>query len=99
MPCVYLSIYAEIFGSLQADFATSAVDFLHRVGRTARAGQFGVVTSLYTEANRDLVDAVRQAGKLGQPLVNFLPTHFLFNSFSLFIISGLFLFLHRFICD
>ncbi|CAL0312966.1 unnamed protein product [Lupinus luteus] len=53
---------------VQADFATCAVDFLHRVGRTARAGQFGVVTSMYTESNRDLVDAVRRAGKLGQPV-------------------------------
>ncbi|KAI3433104.1 uncharacterized protein J3R85_007309 [Psidium guajava] len=53
---------------VQADFATSAVDFLHRVGRTARAGHFGVITSLYTRSNRDLVDAVRQARKLGQPL-------------------------------
>ncbi|KAI4314277.1 hypothetical protein L6164_027202 [Bauhinia variegata] len=53
---------------IQADFATSAVDFLHRVGRTARAGQFGLVTSMYTESNRELVDAVRRAGKLGQPV-------------------------------
>ncbi|KAJ0039249.1 hypothetical protein Pint_23066 [Pistacia integerrima] len=53
---------------IQADFATSAVDFLHRVGRTARAGQYGLVTSLYTESNQDLVDAIRQAGKLGQPV-------------------------------
>ncbi|KAI4328290.1 hypothetical protein L6164_020656 [Bauhinia variegata] len=43
------------------DFATSAVDFLHRVGPTARAGQFGLVTStsMYTESNRELIDAVR----------------------------------------
>lgn len=54
----------------QADFATSAVDFLHRVGRTARAGQIGLVTSMYTESNRDLVHAVRQAGELGQPVVS-----------------------------
>ncbi|KAK2636388.1 hypothetical protein Ddye_031180 [Dipteronia dyeriana] len=53
---------------IQADFATSAVDFLHRVGRTARAGQYGLVTNLYTESNRALVDAIRQAGKLGQPV-------------------------------
>nr|AKF43358.1 DEA(D/H)-box RNA helicase family protein [Geranium maderense] len=53
---------------IQADFATSAVDFLHRIGRTARAGKFGRVTSLYTESNRDLVAAVRRAGKLGEPL-------------------------------
>lgn len=53
---------------IQAEFATSAVDFLHRVGRTARAGQPGLVTSLYTEANRALVDAVRQAKTFGQPV-------------------------------
>ncbi|KAG7974878.1 hypothetical protein I3843_06G069900 [Carya illinoinensis] len=53
---------------IQADFSTSAVDFLHRVGRTARAGQFGLVTSLYTDSNRDLAAAVRQAWELGQPV-------------------------------
>lgn len=53
----------------QAEFASCAVDFLHRVGRTARAGQFGVVTSLYSEQNQDLVDAVREAEMLGKPVV------------------------------
>lgn len=53
---------------IQAEFATSAVDFLHRVGRTARAGQPGLVTSLYTEANKALVEAVRQAKTFGQPV-------------------------------
>ncbi|XP_028754378.1 DEAD-box ATP-dependent RNA helicase 22 [Neltuma alba] len=53
---------------IQADFASSAVDFLHRVGRTGRAGQFGLVTSMYTESNRELVDAVRRAGELGRPV-------------------------------
>ncbi|CAA6670613.1 unnamed protein product [Spirodela intermedia] len=53
---------------IQAEFATSAVDFLHRIGRTARAGQSGRVTSLYTEANRDLVSTVRQAWRTEQPL-------------------------------
>ncbi|AET03099.1 putative RNA helicase [Medicago truncatula] len=53
---------------IQADFATSAVDFLHRIGRTARAGQIGLVTSMYTESNRELVDAVRRAGELGLPV-------------------------------
>ncbi|KAL4574126.1 hypothetical protein LXL04_020951 [Taraxacum kok-saghyz] len=53
---------------IQAEFATSAVDFLHRVGRTARAGQPGLVTSMYNESNRDLVAAVRHAGDLCQPV-------------------------------
>ncbi|KAL6571762.1 hypothetical protein OROHE_002631 [Orobanche hederae] len=55
---------------IQAEFAGSAVDFLHRVGRTARAGQHGLVTSLYTESNRDLVAAVRQAEERGLPVEN-----------------------------
>ncbi|XP_050373361.1 DEAD-box ATP-dependent RNA helicase 22 [Argentina anserina] len=53
---------------IQADFATSAVDFIHRVGRTARAGQYGLVTSMYNESNRDLVAAVRQSGELDMPV-------------------------------
>ncbi|CAI9092835.1 OLC1v1028176C1 [Oldenlandia corymbosa var. corymbosa] len=53
---------------IQAEFATSAVDFLHRVGRTARAGQPGLVTSMYNKANRDLVAAIRQAERQGQPV-------------------------------
>lgn len=53
----------------QAEFAKSAVDFLHRTGRTGRAGQYGIVTSLYSESSRDLVAAVRQAEDLGRPVV------------------------------
>ncbi|XP_016548260.2 DEAD-box ATP-dependent RNA helicase 22 isoform X2 [Capsicum annuum] len=53
---------------IQAEFATSAVDFLHRVGRTARAGQPGLVTSLYKESNRDLVAAIRHAEKIEEPV-------------------------------
>ncbi|GAB2248300.1 hypothetical protein Droror1_Dr00008182 [Drosera rotundifolia] len=53
---------------IQAEFATSAVDFIHRVGRTARAGQPGLVTSLYSKSSRDLVAAVREAEKLGKPV-------------------------------
>ncbi|GER32314.1 DEAD-box ATP-dependent RNA helicase [Striga asiatica] len=55
---------------IQAEFASSAVDFLHRVGRTARAGQHGLVTSLYTESNRELVAAVRKAEEDGLPVEN-----------------------------
>lgn len=53
----------------QAEFAKSAVDFLHRVGRTARAGRLGLVTSLYSESNRDLVAAVREAEENDLPVV------------------------------
>jgi len=72
----YILLYIYVFilnvvHVFQADFATSAVDFLHRIGRTARAGQIGLVTSMYTESNRELVDAVRRAGELGLPVVNY----------------------------
>lgn len=74
----------NIFLFQQAEFATSAVDFLHRVGRTARAGQAGIVTSLYTRSNRDLVNAVRQAEETSQPVVNLDSVKFvLYNFFKL----------------
>ncbi|CAI5527744.1 unnamed protein product [Closterium sp. Naga37s-1] len=46
---------------VQAEFALNAVDFLHRVGRTARAGRPGRVTSLYTAGSAPLAEAVRAA--------------------------------------
>ncbi|KAL3631062.1 hypothetical protein CASFOL_024046 [Castilleja foliolosa] len=55
---------------IQAEFASSAVDFLHRVGRTARAGQHGLVTSLFNKSSRDLVAAVRQSEELGLAVEN-----------------------------
>ena len=53
---------------IQAEFATSAVDFIHRIGRTARAGQPGLVTSIFTDANLDLVNAVRDAVTAALPV-------------------------------
>lgn len=50
---------------VQAEFALSAIDFLHRVGRTARAGASGHVTSIYDPAASALVAAVRAAVERG----------------------------------
>jgi len=50
---------------VQANFALSAVDFLHRVGRTARAGAPGRVTSLFDSQSAALVSAVRSAVEQG----------------------------------
>ncbi|KAJ3677467.1 hypothetical protein LUZ60_003191 [Juncus effusus] len=58
----------DISHVIQAEFASSAVDFLHRVGRTGRAGKFGVVTNLYTRSSRDLVKAVRRAEESNLPV-------------------------------
>lgn len=57
----------------QAEFASSVVDFLHRVGRTGRAGQTGMVTNFYTEANLPLVEAVKNALTEKQTVVRKLP--------------------------
>lgn len=63
----------SLLASTQADFAHSAIDFLHRVGRTARAGKAGRVTSLYTPEAAPLVDAIRDniaaGGEDGRHLV------------------------------
>jgi len=53
---------------VQAHFAANAIDFLHRVGRTARAGGAGRVTSLVGPASADLAAAVRGAVEAGSPL-------------------------------
>ncbi|PHT34362.1 Arginase 1, mitochondrial [Capsicum baccatum] len=51
-----------------AEFTTSAIDFLNRVGRTARAGQPDLVTSLYKESNHDLVAVIRYTEKIKDPV-------------------------------
>lgn len=58
----------DISHVIQADFASSAIDFLHRVGRTARAGKSGKVTSLYNEDNAMLVGAIKDAIEEGVPV-------------------------------
>lgn len=55
---------------IQADFVDNAIEFLHRVGRTARAGRSGKVTSLYGAADAKLADAVRQYVEAGEPVAD-----------------------------
>ncbi|KAI8103612.1 hypothetical protein M9435_004947 [Picochlorum sp. BPE23] len=45
---------------VHADFPASAVDFLHRSGRTGRAGLKGVVTAIVDEDGVDLANAIRE---------------------------------------
>ena len=53
---------------IQAEFAGNAVDYLHRIGRTARCGAEGRVTNLFGETNEELIRAVRDAESRGEPI-------------------------------
>ncbi len=53
---------------VQAEFALNAVDYLHRAGRTARAGAPGRLTSLFDDEAAQLVAAVRSAVDAGSPV-------------------------------
>lgn len=46
---------------VQYDFAQDATAYLHRVGRTARGGQPGLVVNLTTPSDQQLVKVVQQA--------------------------------------
>lgn len=50
------------------DFPRNPVDYLHRSGRTARAGAKGRVTALVAKADRVLATAVARAVAAGEPL-------------------------------
>ena len=50
------------------DFPRNPVDYLHRAGRTARAGKSGRVTALVAKADRVLASAVQRAVLNGEPV-------------------------------
>ena len=50
------------------DFPLNPMDFLHRTGRTARAGAVGKVTSLVTKRDRTLAQRIEKALAAGQPV-------------------------------
>ena len=53
---------------VQAEFAGNAVEYLHRIGRTARLGAEGSVTNLVGEKDEELVRAVRDCEARGVPV-------------------------------
>ena len=50
------------------DFPTTASDYLHRVGRTGRAGKQGTAFSLFRNSDKKLVQAIEDSYIKGIPL-------------------------------
>ena len=53
---------------VQFDFPLNPVDYIHRTGRTARAGATGRITSLVTKRDRVLADQIEEQVKRGGAL-------------------------------
>ena len=51
---------------VQLDFATNVVTYLHRVGRTARAGRPGEVVHFVAPTDKPFVDMIREAIEAGE---------------------------------
>ena len=60
--------FRDVSHVVQYEVATNSVEFMHRVGRTARAGRSGVATNIYDDNAADLVDALRAAYADGLPI-------------------------------
>jgi superfamily II DNA/RNA helicase len=50
--------FLDVSHVIQYEMATNAVEFMHRIGRTARAGRGGTATSLYDDARQALVEVI-----------------------------------------
>jgi len=50
------------------DFPHTLADYIHRAGRTARAGRLGKVTALVTKKDAPLVCEIQQSIKFGKPI-------------------------------
>lgn len=58
------------------DFPTSLEDYVHRIGRTGRAGAKGTAYTFFTHANakfaRDLIKILQDAGQVVSPSLSAL---------------------------
>lgn len=51
------------------DFANNIEDYVHRIGRTGRAGQKGTAITFFTEGNsKSAKDLIRVLKSVGQPV-------------------------------
>lgn len=58
----------EVNHVIMFDFPLNAIDYLHRAGRTGRAGRKGLVTAIVTKRDVVLSDAIQAAVAKGLPL-------------------------------
>lgn len=56
------------------EFPTNTIDYLHRIGRTARAGQPGFVTALVGRKEQRLATLIKQTLEEGRSLAEITPT-------------------------
>eukprot|EP01128_Nolandella_sp_AFSM9_P012383 TRINITY_DN9223_c0_g1_i1.p1 TRINITY_DN9223_c0_g1~~TRINITY_DN9223_c0_g1_i1.p1 ORF type:complete len:716 (+),score=191.85 TRINITY_DN9223_c0_g1_i1:107-2149(+) len=63
----------EVPHVLLYDFPTNVIDYLHRIGRTARADKDGVVTAFVQQKDQALVNNIREAFQRGESLANVSP--------------------------
>lgn len=58
------------------DFPTSLEDYVHRIGRTGRAGAKGTALTFFTHANakfaKDLIKILQEAGQMVPPALSAL---------------------------
>eukprot|EP01026_Neomeris_dumetosa_P004016 TRINITY_DN1107_c0_g2_i10.p2 TRINITY_DN1107_c0_g2~~TRINITY_DN1107_c0_g2_i10.p2 ORF type:complete len:584 (-),score=76.32 TRINITY_DN1107_c0_g2_i10:884-2635(-) len=63
-----LDISGNVQHVINFDFPKNPIDYIHRTGRTARAGKGGTVTSLVLKQDRILADKIEWALGHGEPL-------------------------------
>lgn len=56
----------DVTGIIEYDFATNVVAYLHRIGRTARAGRDGWTSHFYDEVSRPLAETIRKKDHDGE---------------------------------
>ena len=68
MSCRGLDIPGHVDHVVNFDFPYNPVDYIHRTGRTARAGQKGRVSSLVAKGDQVLASRIDQALQQGLPM-------------------------------
>lgn len=61
--------FKKVSHVINFDFPKNASDYLHRVGRTGRAGQSGTAISLYRNSDQGLVNKLKDSYEQGIPLL------------------------------